>query len=87
MMHVRKVVSCFGKTNCVSTVVRKHGNIQIDAMKMTLAVKMAKNSNEIQSNPFFLSLLEVLVHHFSLPYVTLYQATNFILVQITGICR
>ena len=44
--HVRKVVGGFGKKSCVSTGVRKPGNMCVtDRHDMTLAVKVALNSN------------------------------------------
>ena len=46
--HVRKVVGGFGKKSCISTGVRKPGNIIICVTKrhdMALAVKVASNPN------------------------------------------
>ena len=50
--HVRKVVGGFGKKSCVSTGVRKPGNMCVtDRHDMTLAVKVALNPNTTNNQP------------------------------------
>ena len=50
--YVRKVVGGFGKKICVSTGVRKPGNMCVtDCHDMTLAVKVALNPNSTNQQP------------------------------------
>ena len=59
--HGRKVVGGFGKKSCVSTGVRKLGNICItDRHDMTLTVKVALNPNTTNDKLWTLTILKAL---------------------------
>ena len=69
--HVRKVVCGFGKKSCISTGVRKQGNIcATHRHDITLAVKVALNPNTTNQPNLLYTNSNLLPQCFSMQFTT-----------------